>query len=707
MATTKTFFLAAVVVSLASSPSLALHFSDGQVHDINYEIEDNVYVDRDAPGMRTIVNLLDGGRIMRQSGSLEAHEDSRINIFGGAIEDDVWIYDSSQVNMSGGSIGWGLATYGASQVNISGGSIGVGLPGHGTQGEVHILTVVNGLWACAASEVNISGGSIEHDVWIYDSSRVSISGGSIDGDLVLTSSGLLTIHGSDFAVNGQPVGYGGVSSIYRGGPYDEPRRHLSGLLANGTAIDNDFYIGYEAAIVLVPEACESPALLYVDDNAPNDPAPGDPAGSDPCEDGSMEHPYDAIQEGIDSLCHTGAVLVADGTYTGDGNRDIDFLGKAITVRSQNGPETCIIDCQRDWEHNPRGFYFHLGENVDSVVEGFTITNGYAHEGGGIYCAYSSPTITNNTITANWADLGGGIYCDSSSPIITDNIIAANQYGRGAAIACLNGSSPVIENNMIVDNWASEVGGIYCQDSQMTIRRNTIEHNIGEGGVGAMGCYECSAMVVNNLIVGNDSGDDFGGGIEAIESSLVITNCTIANNTGGGIKASDQPITITNCIVRNNGPWPIGGGVTVRYSNIEGGYDGPGNIDAEPCFVRPGYWTWYPFGWFGGDYHLKSQAGRWDTNEGRWTIDDVTSPCIDAGDPMSPIGREPFPNGGIINMGAYGGTAEASKSYFGEPPCQTIVAGDINGDCEVNFKDLAIMGLHWLDIPDPDDYVPSL
>jgi len=72
--------------------------------------------------------------------------------------------------------------------------------------------------------------------------------------------------------------------------------------------------------------------------------------------------------------------------------------------------------------------------------------------------------------------------------------------------------------------------------------------------------------------------------------------------------------------------------------------------------------------------------------------------------MAPIGREPYPNGGIINMGAYGGTAEASKSYFGKPPCEIIVAGDINGDCEVNFKDFAIMGLHWLDVPEPDYYL---
>ena len=63
--------------------------------------------------------------------------------------------------------------------------------------------------------------------------------------------------------------------------------------------------------------------------------------------------------------------------------------------------------------------------------------------------------------------------------------------------------------------------------------------------------------------------------------------------------------------------------------------------------------------------------------------------------MSPIGHEPFPNGGIINMGAYGGTGEASKSYFGKALCQTIVAGDVNGDCEVDFEDFRLMGLHWM------------
>jgi hypothetical protein len=77
------------------------------------------------------------------------------------------------------------------------------------------------------------------------------------------------------------------------------------------------------------------------------------------------------------------------------------------------------------------------------------------------------------------------------------------------------------------------------------------------------------------------------------------------------------------------------------------------------------------------------------------LDDITSPGIDAGDPHNPIGLEPFPNGGRLNMGAYGGTVEASKSYFGKPLCETIVAGDVNGDCIVDFLDFHLMALHWL------------
>jgi predicted outer membrane repeat protein len=154
-------------------------------------------------------------------------------------------------------------------------------------------------------------------------------------------------------------------------------------------------------------------------------------------------------------------------------------------------------------------------------------------------------------------------------------------------------------------------------------------------------------------------------------------------------------------------------ITVIYSDIRGGWPGEGNIDTDPCFLMPGYWdaNGTPEDanddfWVDGDYHLKSQAGRWDANSESWVQDDVSSPCIDSGDLMSPIGLEPFPNGGILNMGAYGWTAEASKSYFGEPICETVIAGDINGDCRVNFLDFRFIMLSWLEDNTPPPPLPG-
>ena len=228
---------------------------------------------------------------------------------------------------------------------------------------------------------------------------------------------------------------------------------------------------------------------------------------------------------------------------------------------------------------------------------------------------------------------------------------------------------------------------------------------------------CTNLAIRNCVIAGNIAqhEDYGrgGAIYNHSSSPIISNCTITGNlagtSGGGIYCvyGGSP-AVTNSIFWANLPLEIyvstGAPATpvVTYSNIQGGWPGESNIDVDPCFADIGYWD--PNGtpqdanddfWIEGDYHLKSQGGRWDANEGRWTKDDVTSLCIDEGNRTSPIGGEPFPNGGIINMGAYGGTVEASKSYFREPVCETIVAGDINGDCKINFKDFAIMAFHWL------------
>lgn len=139
--------------------------------------------------------------------------------------------------------------------------------------------------------------------------------------------------------------------------------------------------------------------------------------------------YPTIQSAIDAASENDIVLVADGTYTGEGSKNLDFCGKAITVRSENGPEKCIIDC----EGVGRGFYFHSSETQSSVLDGFTITNGLADYGGGIRCS-ATPTINNCKILNNEAERsGGGVYFSMWSANIKNCIIAGNKATWGGAM----------------------------------------------------------------------------------------------------------------------------------------------------------------------------------------------------------------------------------------------------------------------------------
>ena len=219
---------------------------------------------------------------------------------------------------------------------------------------------------------------------------------------------------------------------------------------------------------------------------------------------------------------------------------------------------------------------------------------------------------------------------------------------------------------------------------------------------------CDGLISNCVIVDNmPRGDLIRDTIS--ECYGLIKNCTIARNILGVYVGQQGTTTIENCIIYHNRSGQVGvaGTLNILYTDIKGGMEGiygggivnwgPGNINMDPCFVRLGRWKYHEpdLIFFEGDYHLKSQAGRWDPNTQSWVQDANTSPCIDKGNPNSPIGLEPFPNGGRINMGAYGGTPEASKSYFGRPPCQIIIAGDVNGDCKVNWLDFQLLALHWL------------
>ena len=474
---------------------------------------------------------------------------------------------------------------------------------------------------------------------------------------------------------------------------------------------NRWSIDFYAEEVLNPP---SSRFIFVDANAPGDPGPGDSAISDPYEDGSAEHPFDAIQKAIDAAVPGDTVVILRGLYTGEGNRDLDFKSRAITVRSEdpNDPNLVIIDCNGTTNNPHRGFEFHSYETPLSVLDGLTITGGYYVEGGGIYCGdCASPTVTNCTFSGNSASLGGGMY-NNSNPKLTNCAFTTNSaeggggmYNNGQEPGC----DPVLINCTFHGNTTTHNGGgLYNYGHARPILTDCgfIQNSVSGGGGGAIRNNVTGSPTLTNCIFIGNSAATFGGGIRNSNSSnATLINCTFSANSALNGKSlactpddsdSQSPggIQVINCILWNGGDEIYNDDnstVTVTYSDVQGNwgrnpYPGKGNVTFNPHFADTD----------NGDYHLKSEAGRWDTNSQSWVRDTVTSPCIDAGNISTPIGFEQFPNGGVVNMGAYGGSNQASKSYFGSEVCETVIAGDINGDCKVNFADFALMAAHWME-----------
>lgn len=246
-------------------------------------------------------------------------------------------------------------------------------------------------------------------------------------------------------------------------------------------------------------------------------------------------------------------------------------------------------------------------------------------------------------------MGGAILCSSSweaepgymvpsSPTIDHCLIASNDAEYGGGIMLTYDSEAVVTNNRIVDN-SSVVGGA------------------------AMYIAYAGGTIANNVIAHNDS-DIMGGGIMSLMGYPSIINNTIVHNRPSGLFLDVTPwypwdpeygVNISNNIIWQNEIYLEEGiepdEYNVRYNNIQGGWEGEGNIDVDPLFVDPE----------NRNYYLRSEAGHWDPASQSWIVDEETSPCINTGDPESPVGDEPEAHGDRINMGAYGGTTQASKS----------------------------------------------
>jgi len=282
------------------------------------------------------------------------------------------------------------------------------------------------------------------------------------------------------------------------------------------------------------------------------------------------------------------------------------------------------------------------------IEDNRVVGNLAGKGAGINLSGRHASLRRNLVANNisHSDHGGGIYVSTGSTTVRDNIIRANVvgatvgYGWGGGVV-IAAAGAELGGNLITDNYAPSEGSAVFWD---------------EGAVGTM---------KNDLIVGNRcpldnrlasvlyvDGGPGGPSMVAIENVTVADNLCPAADPGAVVLIEDgSMISIRNSIFWNNTGSSFatltGGTFAISFSITTG--SGTGNLLDDPLFAAAP-----------NDYHVRSMHGRF--TPGGWVLDAVTSPAIDAGDQASDYSQESQPNGGRINLGAYGNTAEASRSF---------------------------------------------
>ena len=368
--------------------------------------------------------------------------------------------------------------------------------------------------------------------------------------------------------------------------------------------------------------------------------------------------YSSIQEDIDAASDGDTVLIQPGVYHGN----INFRGKNIVVGSlflTTGDRSYISQTVINADENGSVVRFDNGESSEAALMGFTLTNGLANEGGGIYCNSASPTLRDLFITRNRAiscnegnvhisAAGGGIYLLNSYAILRDVYISENKseiYGGG--IFC-DSSNPDFENVTVLEDTASDGGGIYLKNSSPKLLHVSIRNNLAYRGAGLFSIHSSSRF--ENSVVARNIANYEGGGIYLMSSTIDLVNVVIAENSassGGGFYFSSSSMIILNSILWNNSPKQLyfrrnGGSnsAMISFSDVDGGagmidvnmngdlFWNEGNIDANPVSNYPSYWLEQPGG-----------------------IPVEGSPCINAGNPAPQFNDA---NGSRNDMGAHGG-----------------------------------------------------
>ncbi|MEZ4651627.1 MAG: right-handed parallel beta-helix repeat-containing protein [Candidatus Eisenbacteria bacterium] len=226
--------------------------------------------------------------------------------------------------------------------------------------------------------------------------------------------------------------------------------------------------------------------------------------------------FPTIQAAVDAAASLDTIAVAPGTYSGVGNREIQFLGKDVRVIGISGSGSTILDC----EDAGRGFDIRGGESNAALIEGLTIRNGAALAltwpgafAGGISCrGLSHPTIRDVVIEGCNARQGGAIGCADSSPIVEDCVLRDNTaVNTGGAVSLLNFSDPTFTRCVITGNAARIGGGVQVDLSEPIFRSCTIASNAAtESGGGAVVQRSVGALFERVLFSANCAavGTDF-------------------------------------------------------------------------------------------------------------------------------------------------------------------------------------------------------
>ncbi len=321
--------------------------------------------------------------------------------------------------------------------------------------------------------------------------------------------------------------------------------------------------------------------------------------------------YPTIQAAIDACVDGDQVVIEPNTYTGPGNRHLNFGGRGITVRGTDPTDpnvvaATVIDCGGTEADRHRGFTFSAGEDPDSIVAGLTIAEGYGPTetiealtvsvGGAIYCMDSSPTIADCRFVDNLADdYGGAICCIDGEPIITRCSFSDNEGGAGGGVYCFLSDAiiygcdftgnvslshggaiacyfarPLIGACAMSGNSSLSTGGaVYLRSTNAEILADcTISGNSSELGGGvcsSFGHYSNHQQTVAGCSITGNSADRNGGGIYSSTGSIAIARSIISNNAsgahGGGIYCSvHNDATFTSCVVANNHSAADGGGI---------------------------------------------------------------------------------------------------------------------------------------------------